>query len=189
MSNGVISNRYALAMMNLAAKEKNGEKSIEEFGQGLDVIAEVFSKSETTRKFIGDPKVSRSQKETLIGEFVTSAKIPDLVSTAMKFLASKGRLVLLDEIRHQYHMLADDKLGRAKAEVTVASPIPPKQEEEIRKEYERLSGKKLTLNIRVDPQILGGAITRIGSTVRVSSLQNHLLQIKASIIKGKVEEK
>ncbi len=93
-------------------------------------------------------------------------------------------MLLLDEIREIYHLLADERLGRAQAEVTVAAPLTPEEENALREKLETLSGKQITMTVTVEPDIIGGVITKIGSSVRDGSLRAQLEQIRHTITEG-----
>ena len=182
MSNGVIAKRYALALVTLAAKEKQ----IDEVAQGLEVLAQGIQ-TPKSKAFVADPKLTRTQKSKVMEAMATQGKVTALLGTAVQYLAHKGRLELLPDISLAYQSLADERMGRAAVEVTVSEKLSSEQQQGIQRQYERLTGKKLTLTVKVDPDILGGVITKIGSTVRDGSLANQLHQLRAAIIQGKVE--
>ncbi|MDH4120946.1 MAG: ATP synthase F1 subunit delta [Deltaproteobacteria bacterium] len=184
MSRTVIAKRYAQALLNLATREKK----VDEVGQELGLVAEAIQSSRNTSGFMADPKIDRAAKERVMEHMAEKAKLSPLVSGYLRYLSAKGRMGLVGSISGVYHTLADEKNGRAVAQVTVAHAIGQDTEEEIRKYYEKVSGKKLNLVVNVDPGILGGAMTKIGSIVRDGSLRNHLRQLKTSIIQGKVEK-
>lgn len=186
MSEVAIARRYAQALMGLAEREKQ----IDAVGEGLSALSAGLQASAKSRGFLTNPKLSRGQKAQVFDKLFADGALKDmpaLVKTFVKLLAQKGRVSLLADIQVAYLALADARQGRAHAEITVAKPLSSDQKSEIQKQYERLSGKKLTLTETVDPTLLGGAITKIGSTVRDGSLRNQLRQIRSSIILGKVE--
>jgi F-type H+-transporting ATPase subunit delta len=180
MSTRVISRRYAQALMNLAAKDKQ----VEAVATGLDEIAATVRDSSPLSAALADPKVPHTVKVAVIGEVLDRSKVPALVATFLRFLAQKRRVALLEEIRQVYHELADERLGRGLAEVTVANPLDDAKRDALRQHLEALSGKSLSLRVQVDAAILGGVVARIGSTVWDGSLRNQLTQIRQSLIKG-----
>lgn len=179
MTTTVISRRYAQALLNLAVKSEQ----IDEVGAGLDDLADAVVTSEALARLLSDPKVLQAHKDAVIAELVKQIKPPEVVDTFARFLSAKRRFGLLDEIRRVYHRLADIKTGRATAVVTVAVPLKKEQEKQLQQKIEAFSGKQITLDVEVDPAILGGAITRIGSTVWDGSLRNQLNNIRDSIIR------
>lgn len=176
----VIASRYAKALMILAAKANQ----VDPVAQALDEVAALVRDSAELAALLDDVRITRSAKEQVMKAILAQAKPPELVSTFVLYVMSKRRLPLLAEIAAYYRRLADERLGRAQADVVVASALAADQQQALKKDLEALSGKSITLNVTVDPAILGGAITRVGSTVWDGSLRTQLNQIRESILKG-----
>jgi len=81
-------------------------------------------------------------------------------------------------------LLLQEKLGRIEAEVTAASELPEETVKKLVNAISGYSGKEVEVNVTIDPSIIGGIVTRIGSTVIDGSIQTHLNQIRQSIIRG-----
>ena len=177
---GVIAQRYARALMNLAVKADQ----VEPVAQGLDDMADTLEASPLLATFVEDTKVPPSKKLDAVRDILTKAEVPELVDTFLRYLTFKRRFALLPDIRQVFHWLADERLGRAQAEVTLATGLTAEQEAQMQQQLEALSGKQITLTVKVDPEIMGGAITRIGSVVRDGSLRHQLQQIRQSIKEG-----
>jgi len=180
MSDTVIARRYAKALLNLAA----ADDVIEQVGQGLDEFAELLEQSEELRGFLATPKVGPTEKEQAVTQIVERAQPHNLVGVFLRYLTRKRRILLLGDIRRVYRELADGRLGRAQAEVTVAEELPAEDTERLRSRVAELAGKEISLDVKVNPDILGGVITRIGSTVWDGSVRGQLRQIRQSIIEG-----
>lgn len=180
MSAGVISRRYARALMNLAVQ---GDQ-VEPVAASLDALADSMVDSPLLGAFLGDAKVPPKAKLEAVEAILKGIQAHPLVETFTRFITSKRRIALLPDIREVFHRLADQRLGRAQAEVTVAAAISGEQEAGLLAGLEGLTGKKITLTVHVNPDILGGAVTRIGSTVRDGSLKTHLSNLRQSILEG-----
>lgn len=180
MSSGVVSQRYAKALLNLAEK---GDR-MEAVTEGLDDIADSLSGSEELRALLVDAKVPQTVKRETMDEVLEQARVQPLVATFIRFITHKRRISLLEEIRKIFHLLADERQGRAHARVTVASELSAREEEQLRTRLEARSGKQITLDIQVEPEIIGGAITKIGSTVQDGSLRTQLKNIRRFIKEG-----
>ncbi len=177
---GVIAQRYAKALMNLAVK---GD-AVESVTAELDDLADALLEAPQLSGLLADIRISRAQKQEVLAEVLKQSGVSELVNVFVRFIASKRRFALLPDIREVFHQLADERLGRAQAEVTVAAPLSGGQEQSLQQKLETLSGKQVTLTITVNPEIMGGVITRIGSILRDGSLRNQLNQIRQSIKEG-----
>jgi F-type H+-transporting ATPase subunit delta len=176
----VIASRYAKALINLAAKDNQ----VDAVAQGLDEAAALLRESKALSDLMDNVSVTHLAKAQVMKTLLEQAQLPPLVSTFVLYVMQKRRLPLLEEIREHFYRLADERLGRAQADVTVAVPLAADQQQRLKQDLEQLSGKTVTLHVKVDPAILGGAVTRIGSTVWDGSLRNQLNQIRDSIVKG-----
>ncbi|HKI97091.1 MAG TPA: ATP synthase F1 subunit delta [bacterium] len=176
----VIARRYAQALMNLAVKAK----AVEPTAAGLDEVADSVAGSPELQALLEEPKVALADKEAVIVALLDKTQAPTLVATFVRFITRKRRAGLLDDIRSEFHDLADERMGRASADVTVASALSTDQEQALRERLQALSGKEIKLRVQIDPGILGGVVARIGSTVWDGSLRNQLTQIHQSIAQG-----
>ncbi len=178
MSQGVIARRYAKALINLA------EKDLEITGNSLAAIADVYSNSTELSEVLSDTKVSSQIKQNVLKKILKKIKVSKLVDTFIRYLLAKRRIVLLPNIERAFNLLLQEKLGRIEAGITVAQEIPEVTVGKLEKAISRYSGKEVTVNITIDPAIIGGIVTRIGSVVIDGSIHTQLNQIRQSIIRG-----
>jgi len=178
LSQGVIARRYAKALINLA------EKDLENTGKSLTALADVFSNSAELSEVLSDTKVSSQIKQNVLKEILKKIKVSKLVDTFIRYLLAKRRIVLLPNIERAFNLFLQEKLGRIEAGITVAQEISEVTVCKLEKAISRYSGKEVTVNITIDPAIIGGIVTRIGSVVIDGSIHTQLNQIRQSIIRG-----
>lgn len=180
MSQTVIARRYAKALLNLAEKENK----LEAIGEHLSRMASTFAESNDLQKAIADTKVPVESKKNILKEVSKHLELGPTVTTFVQFLLHKKRIVLLPDIETVFSRLLREKLGKLDADVTVAKALTKDQEASITKQLSEFSGKDVQVNVTVDEDIIGGVITRIGSTVIDGSLRNQLTLVYQSIIRG-----
>jgi len=178
LSHGVIARRYAKALINLA------EKDLENTGKSLTALADVFSNSAELSEVLSDTKVSSQIKQNVLKIILKKIKVSKLVDTFIRYLLAKRRIVLLPNIERAFNLFLQEKLGRIEAGITVAQEISEVTVGKLEKAISRYSGKEVTVNITIDPAIIGGIVTRIGSVVIDGSIHTQLNQIRQSIIRG-----
>ena len=178
MSQGVIARRYAKALINLA------EKDLEITGKSLTEIADVYSNSTELSEVLSDTKISSQIKQDVLKNILKKIKVSKLVDTFIRYLLAKRRIVLLPNIERAFNLLLQEKVGRIEAGITVAQEIPEVTVGKLEKAISRYSGKEVSVNITIDPAIIGGIVTRIGSVVIDGSIHTQLNQIRQSIIRG-----
>jgi F-type H+-transporting ATPase subunit delta len=65
-----------------------------------------------------------------------------------------------------------------RAEVTTATPLPPERVAQLEQRLAAATGRRVTMTARVDPALIGGAITRVGSVVYDSSIATQLIRMR-----------
>jgi F-type H+-transporting ATPase subunit delta len=179
VSTQIISQRYARALMNLSGKGKD----VEAMATGLDETAAGICGPEMTG-FLASEGASADDKRKVLKSVLDKIGGPKALSPFVRLLHQKRRLALLPEIAVLFRRLADERLGRAQAEVTVAAPLTGALQERLRKQIEKSTGKDITLQVKVDPEILGGAVTRVGSVVWDGSVRHQLDRVRERLLRG-----
>ena len=180
MSQGMIARRYAKALVNLAENEKD----LDNTGKHLNSITEVYKENLELRQVLSDTKVSSGIKLEILKDVLIKIKVTRLVDTFSRYLLAKRRIDFLPDIERAFNLLLQEKLGRIEANVTTASELPKDTVKKLVDAISSYSGKEIEVNVTIDPSIIGGIVTRIGSTVIDGSIQTYLNQIRQSIIRG-----
>ena len=176
----MIARRYAKALVNLAEKEND----LDNAGKNLTAIAEVYKENSELRQVLSDTKVSSRVKQEILKDVLNTIKTSKLVDTFSRYLLAKRRIDILPDIERAFNLLLQEKLGRIEANVTAAYELPKETVKKLVNAISGYSGKEVQVNVAIDPSIIGGMVTRIGSTVIDGSIKTHLNKIRQSIIRG-----
>ena len=176
----MIARRYAKALVNLAENEKD----LDNTGKHLNSITEVYKENLELRQVLSDTKVSSGIKLEILKDVLSKIKVSKLVDTFSRYLLAKRRIDFLPDIERAFNLLLQEKLGRIEANVTTASELPKDTVKKLVDAISSYSGKEIEVNVTIDPSIIGGIVTRIGSTVIDGSIQTYLNQIRQSIRRG-----
>jgi len=180
VSQGMIARRYAKALVNLA----ENENELNSAGKHLTAITEVYKENSELKQVLSDTKVPHGVKLEILKEVLSKIKASKLVDTFSRYLLVKRRIDILPDIERAFNLLLQEKLGRIEAEVTSAFELPKETVKKLVDAISGYSGKEVEVNVTIDPSIIGGIVTRIGSTVIDGSIQTHLNQLRQSIIRG-----
>lgn len=184
MSQMVIARRYASALSSLAKKENN----LEQVGTELQDFCDTLHEAAELQESLSNNKVPMAVRNSILTEILTKMELSSLVSTFLRYLLSKRRLTLVHDIARAFALLTQEAMGILPAEVTVAKEPRSKESKDLlQKLQEQLSastGKTVQIHVSVDPSIIGGIVTRIGSMVIDGSIRNQLIQVRESIIRG-----
>ena len=176
----MIARRYAKALVNLAEKEKD----LDNAGKNLTAITQVYKENSELRQVLLDTKVSSRVKQEILKDVLNTIKTSKLVDTFSRYLLAKRRIDILPDIERAFNLLLQEKLGRIEANVTAAYELPKETVKKLVNAISGYSGKEVKVNVAIDPYIIGGMVTRIGSTVIDGSIKTHLNKIRQSIIRG-----
>jgi hypothetical protein len=108
---------------------------------------------------------------------------PEALNLAL-LLVERGLVDLAPRSGSEYEKLYNDYRGQAVAQVTTAIPLDEELRAGISRELQEITGKKILLQERVDPSILGGAIARVGDTLIDGSLKRRFEVLREQIVAG-----
>jgi F-type H+-transporting ATPase subunit delta len=178
MTSRAAANRYARALFDVALREANVEKVRDDLQQFADLVG----RHEALSHALANPAVPAAKKRTIVQALLERAGgITPVVSKLMLLLADRDRLVLLPEVATAYRERLMDHQKVIHGEVTTAIPISPEKVRALEQGLGQATGRKVVLEPRVDPSIIGGVITRIGSTVYDGSVTTQLQKMKQAL--------
>ena len=93
-------------------------------------------------------------------------------------LLQNQRLTELSEINLKLTQVLDERAGLVAATVTTARPVPDSTRSDLKTTLTKLTGKNVRIDFTIDPNLIGGVVTRIGSTVYDGSVRSQLQQMK-----------
>ena len=178
MTNKTAATRYARALLDVAIKETADLDQIE---RELDSLVELFKQYPALAHALLNPIVPVSRKRAATAELTAVAQLTPMVAKLIGLLADRDRLVLVPDLLAAYRdrLLAHRNVIRA--EITTTSPLSAERATAIEASLARSTGRTVALTTRVDPSILGGVVTRIGSTVYDGSIARQLEKIRARL--------
>ena len=167
--------RYAKAVFELAL-ERN---ELEGWHEGLEKIAE-STRDEELMALLENPKLSFPAKKSLLEKRL--GKINPLAFNLILLLISRGLFRLADDISRQYHVLWDAHRGMEHVEVTTALPLSDQDEGVISQRIGKVVGRRIVMDARVDPSMIGGFIARMGDMLIDGSIRQRLETFKKDLI-------
>jgi len=173
--------RYARALFDVAVKEKADLERIEE---QLAAFSDLFKQHPTLARVMLNPAVPVPRKRAAVAELTARLGLTPILAKLLTLLAERDRLGLLPELLASYRERVLDYRHVVRAEVTTKEPLAPQQTDAIGRRLKEVTGKTVTIVPRVDPAILGGVVTRIGSMVYDGSIARQLEKIRSRLVEG-----
>jgi F-type H+-transporting ATPase subunit delta len=172
-----LAGRYALALYDLADEAKQ----LDAVAADLVRLRSMIDDSEDLRRLISSPLVSRAQQAKAMDELVGQAGIGDLTRRFVRIVASNRRLFKLHSIIEVFNRMLADRRGELTAEVTSARPLSPQQAEAVNAALRGAVGRKVSMDIKVDPKLLGGLKVKVGSRLVDASLASKLQRLQLAM--------
>ncbi|MBD2593939.1 F0F1 ATP synthase subunit delta [Nostoc spongiaeforme FACHB-130] len=175
-----IAQPYAQALMSVA-QSKN---LTEEFGNDARALLDLLQNSQQLRNFIDNPFIVPDTKKAVISQVVGGGGNPYLRNFLL-LLVDKRRIFFLDQILKQYLALLRQLNQTVLAEVTSAVALSPEQEEAIKQKVIAITNaRQVELETRVDSELIGGVIIKVGSQVIDASLRGQLRRLSLRLTNG-----
>lgn len=147
---------------------------------GMLADAAAFAADAGVRRLLDDPRLPRPRRAELLLA-LGGERFDAPMRRLLAALGERGRLPLLGEVAAQFERLRADHERRAAAVAVSARPLDPAQEERLRRTLERRTGRAVALEARIDEQLLGGAVVRVGDRVLDGSLRGRLARLARSL--------
>jgi F-type H+-transporting ATPase subunit delta len=180
MSTETIARRYSTALADAVVSKGETDAVRAELAE----FGELFATSADLRNVFGNPAITHLSKEKLLEDLLAKAKPSTTTANFMRVLVANGRLIDLADISERFASVLEERSGRVSAEITSARELPASERAEFEKNLERITGKQVTINYEIDKDIIGGVITRIGSTVYDGSVKTKLENLREQLISG-----
>lgn len=180
MPGEVLGRRYAKALFELTKTDPNRTaiaSLLSELGRQLDA-----------RGALADaclnPRYPVEAKRAILAAAAERARAGAIAMRFLDLLLKKSRLSLLSAIAGAYHGLLDDEAGLRRVTVTAARPLDQADQDMLTRRLESITGRTISLDVAVDPSILGGVLIRSGSLYYDASLKGQLERMRRQLIAG-----
>lgn len=171
---------YAEALLSLA-KQSN---LVDDFSRDAAAIREIWQSSGDLQSFLENPTLVADQKRPVVQQ-VFGSGINPLILNFLNLLLDRNRISYLDGILNRFQVLVRQLRNIALAEVTTAVPLNDSQTATVVEKVKAMTGAQaVELDVRVDPELIGGVIIQAGSEVFDASVRSQLKRIGIALTRG-----
>ena len=180
MKNLAVARRYAKALLLIGKEDGQAELYRDQLGE--------FSKLVSEHKELGqaftNPLYDTMGRKKVLYSVIEMMDLSGVVKAFLLLLFDKGRIGLIDIINDFYQKLVDELKGVAFASLVSAAELSSEAIEKIRESLSKVTGKEVKLEVKQDPELIGGVVTRIGDLVLDGSVRTQLLNMRESLKRG-----
>lgn len=180
MSTRASAARYARALFDVALQEG----SLDQADRDLSTVADLLQHQTDLHAVLTNPAVPAARKRSLLEAIVPRLELSGPVAKLLLILADRDRVSVFADLVAVFRERVREHRQILEAEVTTAMPISAEREAQLRQQLTAATGRQVTLTTRVDPNLIGGAVTRIGTMVYDSSLASQLTRLRERLLAG-----
>ena len=163
--------RYAVALFDLA----KGSNAVDQVSSDLDAFAAMIDDNADLQRLVRSPVFSVDEQTRALTGLLDRYGIHGIAANFLKLVASKRRLFAVRSMIDGFNALRDRDNHVTRAQVTVAEPLSERHVAAIQSALKDVvGGGTVALDVRVDPEILGGLVVRLGSRMVDGSLRTKL---------------
>ena len=149
-----------------------GDRVHDELGQ----FAEALSDDRTLQVFLFSPYFSSEEKREGVTKIVSDAD--EHFVNFLELLAERHRMPAIFRIRRDFDALYAEERKLLPATITSAVELDKDTLKEIAKKIEDNTGRKVDLTTKVDPNVIGGLVMRVGNMVMDGSIRARLERLR-----------
>jgi F-type H+-transporting ATPase subunit delta len=176
-SHAGLAGRYATALYELAEEAK----ALDAVAHDLSRLRELIAGSDELRRLIASPLVPRAEQAKAMLGVIEAAGMNDLTRRFVGTVAANRRLHRINAIIAAFKAILAERRGEVTAEVMAARPLTPAQIEAVAAALRGAVGRKVSVDVKVDPKLLGGLKVKVGSRLVDASLAAMLQRLRRAM--------
>ena len=170
----MVARRYATALADVVMARGEAQEVKEELTQWVAMM----QSSEQLLEVFRNPTIPYEQKRKVLNMLIARARVRPTTANFLQVLLQNQRLAELSEVNKRFAQILDERSGVVSAEVTTARPVEQASQAALRDKLVSMTGKSVRLSFTTDEELIGGIVTRIGSTIYDGSVRNQLEQVR-----------
>jgi len=177
VSNQTVARNYAEVLFDIAGRSGEPDR----YADLIDAVAAAVDTIPRVQAVLMSPRIPKSEKARFLGAALKDT--PRHFVLWLQALVKRGRQGILREVASEYLALVDEKMNRVRASVTLARQPDEKLRRAIEENLGRQLDKQVIATYLVEPDILGGAIVRVGDRVLDGSVRRRMTKLRRQLLK------
>ncbi len=173
----VLAQRYAGPLADVAIEQDSAESVKAELAAFVELMAE----SADLRNLLASPGVASETKQAVIEKLTARLGASKTLRNFLFVIVDNRRAAILPQIRQAFEAELNARLGMAEAKVASARELTAEEKDELTRVLGRLTGKRIEARYGIDPELIGGAVVRVGSTIYDGSVREQLNRLRTRL--------
>jgi F-type H+-transporting ATPase subunit delta len=172
-----VAERYARALFDLALEEN----AIDATEQDLGRVDAIMNESEDFMRLVKSPVFTADEQLAALSAILDKAEVTGIVGNFVRVVTSNRRLFSLPGIITAFRNILTVHRGEQVAVVTSAQPLGDDDLTALKASLKGALGKDIAIDAKVDADILGGLVVKVGSQMVDSSVRTKLNSLKIAL--------
>jgi F-type H+-transporting ATPase subunit delta len=172
-----LAERYAAALFELADERHE----LDTVAGDLRELRTMLHESTDLGRLFRSPVLSREDQAKAIAALGERAGLSRLTRDFLGIVAGNRRLFAVRAMIEAFLNQLAERRGEVTAEVTTAQPLNDTQQNTLGEQLRRAVGRRVTIDVKVDPSLLGGMIVKVGSRMIDGSLKSRLHRLQLAM--------
>lgn len=178
MSVETVARRYAAALADVVINTNE----IDSVKSELKTWEQMINANGDLQNAFRNPAISHLNKEKVLENLIEKTKPTKTTANFLRILLRNNRLTEIGEINEKFSSVLEERSGAVSAQIISARSLSEAEKAEMQTNLSNLTGKTVSLNFATDETLIGGVVTRIGSTVYDGSVKTRLEELKQQMI-------
>ncbi len=167
---GSLARRYARAVLDIGV----AQGTYEQLGQEIDDLAALYSGSRDLAEALTNPVFGHAKRRAVLEAVLGRVGVAVVTRNFVLLLLDRERVAYLPAIARELRAMVDERAGRVRATLTSARPLPADHVAGVQAALEKVTGRKVALEKKEDPALLGGVVAKVGDVVYDGSVRTQL---------------
>ncbi len=173
-----VANRYARALADVLGPQGDYRRVLRE----LDDFAVTYRESAELRDVFAAPTVPLAGKTKVLAEILERMGTAAVTMNFLRVLLANYRMDLIDQVRQAFRKIAYERLGVAEVRIESSATLSGAEREALRGRFAEIAGRQVELEFHLNPELLGGVLAQIRSTVYDGSVRGNLQRIRQQLV-------
>jgi len=171
--------RYAAALFELAKEQKQ----LDQVERDVASFQALLEASPDLARLVRSPVIAAEAQARALDAVLAKVGISGVTGNFLRLIVRNRRLFAIGDMLRAFQALLARERGEVNADVTSAHQLSQEQMQVLSDSLQASIGKQVQIRTRVDPNLLGGLIVKVGSKMIDSSLRTKLNNLKV-VMKG-----
>jgi F-type H+-transporting ATPase subunit delta len=173
-----VANRYARALADVLGPQGDYRRILSD----LEDFAATYRQSGELRNVFESPAVPLTDRTKVLAAVLERMGTAAVTVSFLRVLLANYRMSLIDQVGQAFRKIAYERLGVTEVRIESAATLSDADREALRGSFAKITGRRVELAFHLNPELLGGVVAQIRSTVYDGSVRGNLQRIRQQLV-------